>query len=95
MRFDFAFQLVNGAAIGALDGAVGLDGQKNARVAVPSFVARAAAMQGQVVRGNGYGFLIRVAHGSSFRAGLCTVYFTAYAAVCAGGNGGRGRLKRI
>ena len=48
VAFGFAFQAVNRTAVGAFDGAVGLYGQENARVAVPRFVFRAGAVQGQV-----------------------------------------------
>lgn len=65
MAFDFAFQTVNRAAVRAFDGAVGLNRQENTRMAVPRFVFRAGAVQGQVVRGdNDSGVL--VAHRVSF-----------------------------
>lgn len=65
MAFDFAFQAVNRAAVRAFDGAVGLNRQENTRMAVPRFVFRAGAVQGQVVRGdNDSGVL--VAHRVSF-----------------------------
>ena len=52
MPARFAVELVNAAAIRAFDAAVGLDGQKHARVAVPGFVFGAGAMQRQIVRGD-------------------------------------------
>lgn len=65
MAFDFAFQTVNRAAVRAFGGAVGLNRQENARMAVPRFVFRAGTVQGQIVRGdNDSGGL--VAHRVSF-----------------------------
>lgn len=51
MPFGFALELIDAAAIGAFDAAVVGNGQEHAGVAVPGFVVGAAAMQGQVVRG--------------------------------------------
>ena len=52
MPARFAVELVNAAAIRAFDAAIGLNGQKHARVTVPSFVFGAGTMQRQIVRGN-------------------------------------------
>ena len=62
MVFGLAIELVHRAAIGAFDAAVGGNRQNHARVAVPSFVAGAAAMQRQVLRSDDKG-LAGIGHG--------------------------------
>ena len=66
MAFDFAVELVNGAAIRAFDAAVGLNRQKHARVAVPGFVGGAGTVQRQIVRGDDNGLWFVLAHDSTF-----------------------------
>ena len=62
VAFDFAIHMVYGAAVRAFDAAVGFDGQEDAGMAVPCFIIRAAAVQGEVVRSEGDGLGLFVAH---------------------------------
>ena len=66
MAARFAVELVNAAAIRAFDAAVGLDGQKHARVTVPSFVFGAGTMQRQIVRSDvNHGVFLGAVHKGS------------------------------
>lgn len=85
VAFDFAVEPVNAAAVGAFDGAVGLNRQEHARVAVPSFMFGAGAVQRQVVRGNDYFFLLGgLAHNRFLVQGWFYVrYCTIFGVICA------------
>ena len=64
MPIHFTVELIDAAAIRAFNAAVGSNRQKYARMAVPGLVRGAAAMQGQVGRGDDDGGLGLVGHGS-------------------------------
>ena len=70
MPVCLAVKPVNLAAIRAFDAAVGGNRQKYARMAVPGFVRGAAAMQGQVGRGDDDGGLGLVGHDVSLLGGV-------------------------
>lgn len=62
MPIHFTVELIDAAAIRAFDAAIGSNRQKYTRMAIPGLVCGAAAMQGQVGRGDDDGGLCLVGH---------------------------------